>query len=604
MRNETMLSRGVGWTPLSAAALLLALLVAAGPALCGEETGAAAREAEAERGMNFYYVSAPLETVLDRIGTAAGGLNILVDAEDPEQQKELERMPVTLKLTQATWETALKVLAKKYKFVVNWEMRPEGVVVLERPPRVTMNVDNAPIQNVIRLIAQDAGANIIIGPEVQGTVSFSINDVPWKEALDSILKTHGYVQVEEPSGVIRITTPEQVEQQLEVRVFVLRYVAGGESPYQAVLQSEYVQRTGGEEGGDESTLLEVLDGIKSENGSISYERATSQLIIKDTATKLDEMGRVIREVDKAPLQVQIQTRILTVTEGGPETGKRMGVQWANGFTSSISGGSWGTTFPYAIDSPVDSENAFGQLGPWSAAVLPTEVGMPREVQDFGFGAYDSNGMALGTMDMTGLTATLQLAENDETVTLLQAPELLAMDNQEATIHVAQVIRYAEYYTESNESGQITTGYREAGQIEDGVQLLVVPHVIPDVDRVILTVVPKTEDFNGFDIFNEGQANELKLPRTTNKIVVTRMMLDNKETGVIAGLLNDRFTEAYTKVPILGDVPILGRLFKSESTNRQKTNVAILITPTIIKPDHRKDFEADLAALGEDLADIE
>lgn len=586
------------------------ILGAAAPVRAAEEAAATEAQEDGDQKITLSYRRVPLVRVLDRLSRAAGGINIKVQVEDDDELKEAERAVVTLELNQVSWRTALEVLARKYRYVINNSMEEQGVILLERPPRVTMNVQAAPIENVIKLIAADAHANIIIGPEVQGTVTFAIHDVPWKEALDSILKTHGFIKVEDKSGVIRITTPEKVQQQLEVRVFVLRYVAPAGVSYRAKVESDYVERVEGTGQANEFSLLQVLGNVKSEQGTISYEQRTNQVIVKDTATKLEEMAQVIRQIDRPPLQVHIQARLLSKDQGSDNSGTDIGVDWNQGFTSSINGGSWATTFPYAVDSGRNSKNAFGSLGPWSAAKhwtndtlapWPALNDLPNN-NPYGtpYINYTTDGVAtgdytLGTMNMTALQATLQLVSRDDSIDLIQAPEIVAMDNEEATIHIGDVIRYAEFYTETTDGGTVS-GYREhSPPVVSGVQLLVVPHVIPEVDQVMLTVVPKTETLKGWEVFGQGTANELRLPQTNSKVVVTRMMLENQETGVIAGLMSNQENYDVRKVPVLGDMPIFGYLFKRESTNNIKRNVIMLITPSIIKPSHRQEFEEKLMA---------
>jgi type IV pilus assembly protein PilQ len=560
---------------------------------------------ELEARINLSYRRAPLERVLDRIAGSAGGINIKIHDEDDERLAEYEKMPVSIDLSGVTWRTAIDYVAKKYRFVVNTSMEQDGVILLERPPRITMNVQKAPIENVIKLIASDANANIIIGPEVKGIVTFSINDVPWKEALDSILKTHGFIKVEDASGVIRVTTPEKVQQQQEVRIFSLRYVSPEGSRYRAKLSSDYVERAEGAGAtGNEFSLLQVLEQIKSPEGTISYERRTNQLIIKDTATKLAEIERIIKEIDQAPLQIQLTTRIMTYTSEGDDD---RGVKWDQGLTSTVNGGSWATTFPFSVKSEADNFGAFGQMGPWSAITYPkAKTGLSSI--NYETARYTNrllgSGLELeeisntyGTMSFSALQATLQLYKYDQNVKLLQAPQIVALDNEEATIHIGKIIRYAEFYSETTDSGGTQTGYRAATPLQLGVQLLVVPHVIRSANKILLTVIPKTEDLDGEGrVFGEGTDNELWLPQTISKTVVTRMMLNNKETGVIAGLISDKVTTAETKVPVIGDIPVIGKLFSSKSVDPEKTNVNFLITPQIIKPNDRQEFDSALASI--------
>lgn len=542
--------------------------------------------------LTLSYRRAPLNRVLDRIARSAGGINIKVQVDSEEDVQELERMPVTIELSGVSWRTALEYIAKKYKFVLNNELEQDGVILLERPPRITMNVQNAPIENVIKLIASDAQANIIIGPEVKGTVSFSIHDVPWKEALDSILKTHGFIKVENEAGVIRITTPEKVQQQMEIKVFSLRYISAEGSRYRAKLRSEYVERSGSSSTGSEFTLLQALEQIKSPEGSISYQRRTNQLIVKDTATKISEISEVIRQMDQAPLQVQIATRIVTKSYEGDDD---LGINWQSGFTASADGGTWQTTFPFSANAKGGTLGSFGYLGPFSS-VAQDAMGFAIPIQKFDSDESTAGalGNTYGTMSFSELKATLQMMKYDKNTKLIQAPQIVALDNEESTIHIGEIIRYAEFQTETSDSG-VTSGYSAADPLYLGVQLLVVPQVIRDTDKVLLTVIPKTEDLDSWRTF-VGDSNTLELPQTKSKTVVTRMMLSNNETGIIAGLFSDQLISEEKKVPFLGEIPVVGRLFRVNTADPKKDDVSILITPKILRETDGQDFEAELAAL--------
>ncbi|MHC4870307.1 MAG: secretin N-terminal domain-containing protein [Planctomycetota bacterium] len=545
--------------------------------------------------INLSYRRAPLSRVLDRIARSAGGMNIKIQVDDEEELQELERQAVTVELTGVNWKTALEFIAKKYKYVINKAMEQNGLILLEKPPRITMNVQNAPIENVIKLIASDAQANIIIGPEVSGNISFTIHDVPWKEALDSILKTHGYIKVEEDSGVIRITTPEKVQQQMEVKVFALRYISAEGSRYKAKLSSDYVERTGTNADNDFS-LLQVLEQVKSPEGSISYERRTNQLIVKDTATKIEEISGVIREMDIAPLQVKIATRIITKTYEGDDD---MGINWQNGFTATTNGGSWQTAFPFSPYASDGTIGSWGYLGPLSAIAtdaynLPTPMSKIDRTDQVDTGRTVAGGY--GTLNFGALQATLQMMKYDKNTKLVQAPQIVALDNEEATIHIGDVIRYAEFSTETTDSG-VSSGYNAAAPLYLGVQLLVVPQVIREADKILLTVIPKTEDLDSWKTY-VGDSNTLELPQTKSKTVVTRMMLSNNETGIIAGLFSNQLTTEERKVPIFGDIPVVGKLFKSRTADPKTDDVSVLITPTILRETDGKDFEEELAALRE------
>ncbi|MCX7934019.1 MAG: hypothetical protein N3A66_02030, partial [Planctomycetota bacterium] len=188
------------WRALLALALAAVGLMAILPAAVsgGEEAIKSPAKESAAAVVNLDYRRTPLERVLEHLSRAARGVNIQISAADAEEEESFRQIPVTIKLTNVNWRTALDLVAAKTGFLVNDSRENEGVIILERPPRVTMNVQGADLTSVIKLIAAQSGKNIIPGPAAAAIkgVSFDIRDVPWREALESILKTYSLAMIE------------------------------------------------------------------------------------------------------------------------------------------------------------------------------------------------------------------------------------------------------------------------------------------------------------------------------------------------------------------------------------------------------------------------
>jgi general secretion pathway protein D len=198
---------------------------------------------------------------------------------------------------------------------------------------------------------------------------------------------------------------------------------------------------------------------------------------------------------------------------------------------------------------------------------------------------------LGKLNMQDLISTLHFVKTKTAGSIVQSPSIIALDNEEATIHVGKNIRYAEFFSESTDGGGISSGYREAkdSPIKEGVQVLVIPHVTGPDGNVLLTVIPKSENLDtgagdgGFITFGGGDT-AIKLPQTVQRIVVTKMLLRDTETGVIAGLKRTISSTSETKVPVLADIPIVGWMFKSRkkpAESNLRENLMIFVTPTVI-----------------------
>jgi type II secretory pathway component GspD/PulD (secretin) len=199
---------------------------------------------------------------------------------------------------------------------------------------------------------------------------------------------------------------------------------------------------------------------------------------------------------------------------------------------------------------------------------------------------------------------LRLIKSDIRAKIIQAPRIIALDRQQATIFVGEEIRYAEAKTEQGQAGGLEVSVKEADNspVSTGFQLLMIPQIVPGTSQVIIEVVPKQTALSGsggsgapagFDLFQVGAGDgegSIALPRIQSSELMTRMILDSGQTAVIGGLTTDTETEIVRKVPLLGDIPILGWLFKFSSSSKDRRSLIVLITPHIISSaEDTKDF---------------
>jgi general secretion pathway protein D len=175
---------------------------------------------------------------------------------------------------------------------------------------------------------------------------------------------------------------------------------------------------------------------------------------------------------------------------------------------------------------------------------------------------------------------------------VQAPELTVVDNKAATVFVGEQIHFAEEFSTTNQGGQLSKGIREASQnspVKVGTQLMIMPHIIPDSNKVILQVIPTSEQLtgttsptvSGFERFQVADSF-IDLPRMSSRTVVTTMLLEDGQTAVIGGLINVSKTDSRTKLPWLGDIPVIGWLFKNKAGNTTINNLYIFITIRIMR----------------------
>ncbi len=521
----------------------------------------------------------PLKDVVEFLRGRAG-INIVIDEGIDTR--------VTLKLKNVHWRTALNLAAEKAKCVVV-QVGP-NVLKIEKPPRVRFAFDNAPITKVIDAIARISGANIITAPEVQGNITLRLRDVPWKDALNQIAKTLGYTVVEEDRNILRVVSPSTLVNQLVLKSFQLRYIRP-KGVFVPQIKSQYVKGKFYLTQGDPSqsfTLLQALNRMLSPSGSIEYIDGQNVLFVKDTKPVLDEISRLISEVDVEPKQVFVDVKFVTTKNSDVlDYGVNIG---DTGWQASVGLGQIPTRLPFNLggggweDSLIANDSG---RGPFTDSSLNAST--TTTVPDTIFGA----------LNFTGVQAVLTLLRQDKTSEIVQAPKLIVLDHQPGTIFVGDTVRYAQASAEQGQAGGLQLVVEEASgsPVQTGFQLLIVPHIIPGEDKVELEVIPEAESLSGsggpplaptgFDVFTVGAggsagSGSIALPRVSSSTIHTKMLLVSGQTAVIGGLTTDSNTKTVTQVPFLGDIPILGWAFKSEKTTNEKQSLIVFITPEIVK----------------------
>jgi len=566
--------------------LILALSFCA--ALCSAPAYAQAPSMDAH--VNLSVADRPLEDVIATLRARSGANIVVLNSQDParpgEVTEELGKRKVTIELSDVAWRDALSLVAESVGLVV--EARQAGVLVVRETPRFTYDIKDGDIVDVIKAIAAISGANIVVSPEVTGTVSVHFNGVPWREALDVVSKTRNYTVVEGNYGVLRVVDPKTLEDQHETRTYQLRFLRP-KSLYKPQIKSEFLQPltiqpagTGGPTK-NFSALLAISKAL-SKTGQLDYIEGQNVIIVKDTSQVHDSIKDMLARIDVEPAQIFCDVKFVSTTNGDV---LNLGVDYGdNGPQISMTGGQIPVTFPFnqgaggfedgLIASP-DGE------GPYTSPILNAGATV---VPDTIFGA----------LSFTNWQMTLRLLQRDTRTEVIQAPKIVALDGSEATIFVGETIRYAEAKSEQGQAGglQLTVSEASGSPVEVGFQLLVRPSVVPGTNKVQMEIIPKETSLSGtgdtalapagFDVYTVGSAGEsgtIALPRTRSSTIVTTMLLATGETAVIGGLSNDSDSEINSKVPFLGDIPILGELFKHRAKQRDRRTLLVFVTPTIV-----------------------
>ncbi|MCI0651065.1 MAG: hypothetical protein L0Z55_04200 [Planctomycetes bacterium] len=524
----------------------------------------------------------PLRDVLQGIGRQVD-MNIVADPEIDET--------VTVNLDSIEWRKALEVIARQTHCKIIYESA--RFIRFIQPPPISIEFKDADLNAVLELLAKQSGANIVVSSDVEGKISLSLRDVPWRDALDTIVKTAGYVTVQDTEGVtdiIRVVRPETLKEQLETRVFRLKYVRPPER-YLAVMkdiEKQSIDRYGKTElqPEDEFTLLKALRKALSDSGEMDFDIETNTLIVKDVAPSLAEIEHIISELDVEPVLVQVDvTFISTSNDDILETGLKFDLPG----TPAREGVEIVMSAPEPLTTVGARESFAGVLNPKleRGGTYPFDLGRWETLRS-GFAA-------LGVLDFTQTQILLKMVKDDENSKVIQKPSLTTLDNHPSTIFVGDSVPFAVQRVKTDQNGnvQVEIDENDRSPINVGFTLYISPHVIPGTDTVHINVIPKvstltgtTSPVGGFDRFQFALAgstnvNFIDLPRESAQTVVTYLRVQSGHTAIIGGLHTETKVEAETKVPVISSIPILGNLFRWKSKTSTVQHLMILITPKVI-----------------------
>ena len=331
----------------------------------------------------------------------------------------------------------------------------------------------------------------------------------------------------------------------------------------------------------EFPLIDAIGKMLSGRGSIRWDPLNNAIIAIDTEPNLRAIDKIVQALDREPPMVFVDVKFITTSSSDVLD---FGVNWANGVDIRGTGPAMWHKLPFNRGR-----------GGWEDQIslnrnAPSQTDIDLWLQQGEQNFPEGGAFRFGILDFQGLDATLRALKTDNTSDIKQSPKVIALDNQPATIFVGDTIRFAETPAQSGTQGGVTSGIIEArtSPVDTGFQLLIIPHVVQGTNKLILTVIPKSEFLTGttstipgFDRFESG-GFAIDLPQISSTTMVTKMILRDGQTAVLGGLVTESDTDTIRKIPLLGDIPILGWLFKNKVRNKDKRNIILLMTVHIVR----------------------
>ena len=414
--------------------------------------------------------------------------------------------------------------------------------------RLSLMFQDIEIRAVLQIIAQHTGLNLVASDTVRGNLTLRLQNVPWDQALDIILKTKGLDK--RIDGNVMLVAPAQEiaareKQELEASKQVSEL---------APLRTELIQINYAKASEIASLLKAKENSLLSERGSVSVDERTNSLLVQDTAFKLEEVRDLARKLDIPVRQVQIESRIVTASSGWTE---ELGVRW--GATKIRSE----TTLSGSLNS---SDNLNYQIGGGIGANggVTRDLGDSLNVSLPVAGAAGSFGLTYANLSK-GLILDLELSalENENRGEVIASPRVITANQKEAMIEAGEEIPFQN----ATSSGATSVQFKKAV-----LSLTVTPQITPD-DRIILDLTV-TQDTRGEDTISG--------PAINTQQVTTQVLVDNGQTVVLGGIYQQRTNRDETKVPFFGDLPGIGWMFRHQADTRAKQELLIFVTPKILK----------------------
>ena len=465
--------------------------------------------------------------------------------------------------------------------------------------RLTLNFQNIEVRSVLQIIAEFTSLNLVASDTVTGSITLRLDNVPWDQALEIILKAKGLDKRQEGNVLMVAPAAEIAEQErlqveankqlqelapLETAFVRIKYADAGEIFELFTASSTETGQSGGggaREGNATNTIL-------SERGSAIVDERTNTIILTDTEEKINEFKRLIDEIDVPIKQVLIEARIVIANT---DFKKELGVTWGLAGIDKLAGGTIGSAFG---DKTLGFSGRRSGLTPgagvaegfkYSADEIETDDGpdgiagnaddVTTYTRNYDFGLGDSLAVDLGVDNPTGsfslgyltdnflIDLELSALESDGFGEIVSQPKVLTGDKQQAVIKSGTEIAFQK----ATSSGATSVEFKEAV-----LQLEVTPQITPD-NRIIMDLLVSQDSVGAFTPTGE--------PSIDITQIQTQALVGNGQTLVLGGIFQTEEVNGTEKVPLLGDLPFLGRLFRNDLRNIEKREILIFITPKII-----------------------
>ncbi len=436
--------------------------------------------------------------------------------------------------------------------------------------KLSLDFQDIEVRAVLQIIADFTELNLVASDTVQGRITLRLQNVPWDQALEMVLKNKGLdkrqvgnVLMVAPAAEIaererqEITTKKQLEELAPLRTEYIRVRYANAKEMFELFRGEGGNGGGGSSGGQGGNR--ATGSVLSERGQGVVDERTNSIIITDTAERIEAFKRLVEQIDIPIRQVMIEARIVIANT---DFQRELGIRWG--------GAGYNANRSRVIDFAGSQEGLDDEEG-----THPSGWFLQGPEDDKSLNITENNAVdlavnnpyasaAIGVLtDSTYLDLELSALENSGYAEIVSQPKVITSDKQLAIIKSGKEIGYQE----TAPSGGTTTGFREAV-----LKLEVTPQITPD-NRIIMDLIVWKDSL--------GQTTDTGVPTVDITRLETKVLVNNGQTVVLGGVFSVEGNKTENKVPVLGDIPYLGRLFKKTIDNQFKTELLIFVTPKLM-----------------------
>lgn len=424
--------------------------------------------------------------------------------------------------------------------------------------KLSLNFQDIDVRSVLQLIADFTDLNLVASDTVQGSITLRLQNVPWDQALDLVLKTRG-LDKRKVGNVLLVAPADEIAARERQELEAQNQIAELAPLRRELIQVNYAKAS------DIAQLFQSVaateGGVSGDRGTVTVDDRTNSIIAYQTQDRLDELRRIVAQLDIPVRQVMIEARIV---EAGVNYDKKLGVRWGG----AVGNGKWtgyGKNGASGIKEKEAEDGVSYGCGPFAGqCTLPTVNNIPVPFVDMGI-TDSTSGLGIGFVTNNAML-DLQLSAMEKTGNgeIISQPKVVTSDKE-----TAKILKGTEVpYQEASSSGATSVSFKEAA-----LSLEVTPQITPD-NRIIMEVKVNKDEPDYTNVVGG-------VPPIKKNEVNAKVLVNDGETIVIGGVFSNTQNKSVEKVPFLGDVPYVGRLFRRDIVTEEKSELLVFITPRIM-----------------------